>query len=344
MARLARLAPLAACSLALVGCPDDEPSADDEPLASGFAPEDSGQDPTGSASADDTTPTTNDPTIPFNDVPFSDTDYVGEIVGILTVTATPANALVDHDVVGLAGAYRSAEVGWGDTLDLYSPVAYLLAFPTPPDEPDTLVPAQPVPVFEWGDEDDWLVAGNAIELRPSAGGPDLLACLLAAGNQGQYPVYRSSAAMGVSAACAPPAAAWSGASAYDVVLYGGDLFEDNHLAERVTTPPDLVITAPDLATLDAPLPADEDLSIAWEPGDDPDARIVIRVVDADTNVITVTAADDGEFTIPAAELGALTPGPLDLVVARERTDRVQFTAGGITVLTRSEQWGFFDLF
>lgn len=349
MTRLARLALFVAPSIALAGCPSDEPSADTEPMASGFAPEDS----TGQESHDDTTPapTTAEPTTagpttaePTTSEPWDGTAYVGEIIGILTVTFTPANAHVDHDVVGLAGAYRNAEVGWDDTLDLYSPLAYLLAFPPPPDDLDTLVPAAPVPVFDWGDDEDWLAAGNGMKLRQSGGGPQLLACLLAAGNQGQYPVYRSSAAMGVAAACNPEASAWSSATTYDVVAYGGDLFEDNTLPDRVTTPPELVVTAPDLGGFEAPLAADEDLVITWEAGDDPDARIVIRVVDADTNVITVTADDDGEFSIPAAELGALTLGPLDLLVARERTDRVQLTAGGLTVLTRFERWGFFDLF
>ena len=346
MARLARLALLVAPSLALAGCPDDEPSADTEPMASGFAPEDSaGQESPSSATADDTTPTptTAEPTT-TTAPPWDGTAYVGEIVGILTVTFTPANPHVDHDVVGLAGAYRSTEVGWDDTLDLYSPLAYLLAFPAPPDDLDTLVPAQPVPVFDWGDDDDWLVAGNGMKLRAGEDGPELLACLLAAGNQGQYPVYRSSAAMGVPAECNPAATAWSSATVYDVVAYGGDLFEDNVLPARVTTPPELVVTGPDLDGFETQLPADEDLVVTWEAGDDPEARIVIRVVDADTNVITVSAADDGEFTIPAAELGALTLGPLDLLVARERTDRVQLTAGGLTVLTRFERWGFFDLF
>ena len=341
MARVANIA-VSASLLALAGCPaDDEPMADDETMASGFAPEDSGQGT--QSSADDTTTTSN--TSPTTLEPWDGTAYSGEIHGVLTVAFAPAHALVDHDVVGLVGAYRSAEVGWEDTVDLYSPIAYQLAFPTPPDDLDTLVPAEPVPTFDWGDEDDWLVAGTAMKIRQVDDGPELLACLIAAGNQGQYPVYRSSAAtMGVDPECSPDAAAWSSATVYDVVLYGGDLFEDNVLLERVATPPELVVTAPDLAAFDAPLAADQDLTIAWEAGDDPDARIVIRVVDADTNVITVTAADDGEFTIPAAELGALTLGPLDLVVARERTDRVQFTDGGITVLTRFERWGFFDLF
>ena len=341
MARLARLA-LSSSWLVLVGCPDDQPPADDMPMASGFASEDTGQDTAGpgpDTTADDTSAGPTNTTEPWDG-----TAYVGEIHGVLTVAFTPAHALVDHDVVGLAGAYRSAEVGWEGAEDLYSPIAYQLAFPTPPDELDTLVPAEPMPVFDWGDEDDWLVAGNGMKLRQGEGGPELLACLLVAGNQGQYPVYRSSAAMGVAEECSPAATAWSSATTYDVVLYGGDLFEDNVLLERVTTPPELVVTAPDLADFDAPLPADQDLTIAWETGDDPYARIVIRVIDADTNVITVSAADDGEFTIPAAELGALTLGALELLVARERTDRVQFTDGGLTVLTRFERWGFFDLF
>jgi hypothetical protein len=310
-------------------------------MASGFAEE------TGQTTQGEPGDTTHDPTSAGpadSGEPWAGTAYTGEILGVLTVTFTPAHPLVDHDVVGLAGGYRNAEVGWEGTEDLYSPIAYQLAFPAPPEQADTLVPAEPMPSFDWGDDEDWLVAGNGMKLRQGDGGPELLACLLASGNTGQYPVYRSSAAMGVDADCNPAASAWSSASEYDVVLYGGELFADNVLLERVTTPPELVVTAPDLTVFDAPLPADEDLGIAWEPGDDPEARIVIRVVDADTNVITVHAADDGEFTIPAAELGALTPGPVDLLVARERTDRVQFTDGGLTVLGRFERWGFLDLF
>lgn len=326
--------------LAFTGCRDPDPSADGEPMASGFAQE-SGQ-ATQDGTTTSTAPTTAGPA--DSGEPWGGTAYIGDITGILTVTFTPAHALVDHDVVGMAGGYRTAEVGWEGTEDLYSPIAYQLAFAAPPDEVDTLVPAAPVPAFDWGDDEDWLVAGNGMKLRQGEGGPELLACLLVSGTTGQYPVYRSSAAMGVPAECDPPSSAWSESTAYDVVLYGGGLFEDNVLLERVTTPAALVVTAPDLETFDAPLPVDEDLTIAWEAGDDPEARIVIRVLDADTNVITVHAADDGEFTIPAAELGELTLGPLELLVARERTDRVQFTDGGLTVLGRFERWGFFDLF
>lgn len=321
------------------------------PLASGFAQE-SGQDDQGSGTTTTTAPpttTTASPTTNSPDSsgePWGGTEYLGDIHGILTVTFTPAHALSSDDVVGLAGAYRTAEVGWDDTEDLHSVFAYQLALPPPPEEPDTLIPAEPVPTFDWGDDDDWLSAGNGMKLRtsPSEGEPELLACLLGAGTTGQYPVYRSSTAMGVAEACSPDPTGWSAATTYDVVLYGGELFEDNVLLQRVTTPPDLVVTAPDLDALDAPLAADEDLTIEWEPGDDPEARIIIRVIDADTNVITVHAADDGAYTIAAAELGALTVGPLDLLVTRERTDRVQFTAGGLTVLARVERWGFFDLF
>jgi hypothetical protein len=338
--RLARLAcpPL----LVLAGCPNTDPGADDMPVASGFA-EESGPPVTTTESPSDTTATSTTAPPDLGE-PWGGTAYAGDIHAVLTVTLTPAHALVDHDVVGMAGGYRSAEVGWGDAADLYSPIAYQLAFPPPPAEPDTLVPAAPVPVFDWGDDEDWLVAGNGMKLRHSTEGSELLACLIAAGNLGQYPVYRTSAAMGVAADCNPPASAWIGASVYDVVLYGGELFTDDVVAAVVTTPAELVITAPDLSMFDAPLAADQDLAIAWEAGDDPDARIIIRVVDADTNAITVHAADDGAYTIPAAELGALTPGPLDLLVARERTDRVQWSDGGLTVLGRFERWGFFDLF
>lgn len=341
MPRLARLA--CASLLVLAACPNDEPPAADGPMASGFVEDESGPSTQGQDTTDTASPTTTT-TGSADTEPWGGTAYLGDIHGVLTVTLTPAHALVEDDVVGLAGGYRSAEVGWGDAEDLYSPVAYQLAFPAPPDDPDTLVPAAPVPVFDWGDDEDWLAAGNGMKLRQGEGGPELLACLLGAGTTGQYPVYRTSAAMGVAPECSPPATAWSPATAYDVVLYGGELFEDNVLLERVTTPPALVVTAPDLSAFDAPLSSTEDLILTWEAGDDPEARIIIRVVDADTNVITVHAADDGEYTIPAAELGALTLGPMDLLVARERTDRVQFTDGGLTVLSRFERWGFFDLF
>lgn len=335
---------LAPCSalLLVAGCRDADPPADDV-MASGFLPEDSGT--SDESPADDTTTTSSTSGEPDSSgEPWGGTEYGGDIHGLLTVTFTPAHPLQADDAVGLAGGYRIAEVGWDGTEDLHSPIAYQLAFPAPPGEADTLVPAQPVPVFEWGDEDDWLVAGTAMKLRQGAGGPELLACLLGAGTTGQYPVYRSSAAASVPAECNPNANAWSAATEYDVVLYGGELFEDDVLLQRITTPPALVVTAPDLDAYDAPLPADEDLVIAWEAGDDPQARIIIRVVDANTTVITVHAADDGEFAIPAAELAQLVPGPLDLSIARERTDRVQFGAGGITVLSRIERWGFFDLF
>lgn len=327
----------------LGGCPDDEPPADAMPMASGFAQDEStrGEPGTVDGSAGRTT-STSDPD--ESGEPWAGTAFVGDIRGVLTVTFTSAHALLDHDVVGLAGGYRSAEVGWDGTEDLYSPIAYQLAFPAAPEQADTLLPAEPVPAFDWGNDEDWLVAGNGLKLRQGAGGPELLACLLAAGTTGQYSVYRSSAAMGVPAECNPPATAWSSATLYDVVAYGGELFEDNVLPERVTTPPALVVTAPDLDAFDAPLASDQDLTVAWDAGSDPEARIIIRVIDADTNVITVHAADDGEYTIPAAELGALTLGPLDLLVTRERTDRVQLTAGGLTVLSRHERWGFFDLF
>ena len=330
------------CSvLVLVGCRDTDPPADDMPMASGFAGDESAS--TTSGTVDDTAGPTTSPD-PDDGEPWEGTAFVGDIRGVLTVTFTPAHALSNDDAVGLAGAYRTAEVGWDGAEDLWSPIAYQLALPSPPDQADTLVPAEPLSPFDWGDDDDWLVAGNGLKLRAGAGGPELLACLLGAGTTGQYPVYRSSAAMGVPDECHPDPTAWSAATSYDLIAYGGELFEDNVLPDRVTTPPALVVTAPDLDAFDAPLPADQDLTIAWEAGDDPEARIIIRVIDADTTVITVHATDDGETTIPAAELGALTLGPLDLLVARERTDRVQLTAGGLTVLSRFERWGFFDLF
>ncbi len=322
--------------LAAAACGDD-PQPQDAPMASGFAEEESGR---ASTSSDSTSagPTGEDPD---SGEPWDGTAYLGEVRGLLTLTFTPAHALRDEDVVGMAGGYRTSEVGWADALDLYSPVAYQLAFPPPPSDADTIVPAEPVPVFDWGSTGDWMQAGLGMKLRQGEGEPELLACLLPAGS---FPLYRTSAAMGVPAECQPDPTAWAAASGYDVVLYGGELFEDNVLLDRITTPPALAVTAPDLAVFGAQISARDDLTVSWETADDPDTRIIIRVVDGDTNVITAHATDDGEFTIPAAELSALTTGPIDLLIARERTDRVQFTDGGLTVLGRYERWGFFDLF
>lgn len=326
---------LAGCAwlVPLAGCPSDEPGADATTQVSGFA------DSSSTRSDPDSGEATTAPD-PDSGEPWEGTAYTGDLRGILTVTFTPSHAQSAQDMVGLAGGYRTAEVGWGDAEDLYSPVAYQLALPTPPDAADTLVPAAPVPVYDWGDEDDWRQAGNGMRLQRT-GEPDLLACLVF---NGDYPLYRSSDAMGVDPDCNPDPADWSPAARYRVVLYGGELFEDNELSQSITTPPALTVTAPDLSALDAGLAADQDLTLTWEDGGDPETRIIIRVLDDNGNVITVHAADDGDFTIPAAELGALTLGPIDLSIARERTDRIQFSDGGLTVLSRYERWGFFDLF
>lgn len=327
---------LAGCALLLppAGCRDDEPSADATTQVSGFADGSSSQ---GSPNTSEPTTTTPDPD---SGEPWEGTAYTGDLRGLLTVTFTPSHALSTQDTVGMAGGYRTAEVGWGDAEDLYSPIAYQLALPTPPASPDTLLPAEPVPVYDWGDEDDWRQAGNGMRLQ-RAGEPDLLACLVF---NGEFPLYRTSNAMGVATECNPDPADWSPAAQYDVVLYGGELFEDNELSQFITTPPALEVTAPDLSALNAGVAADQDLSVAWEDGGDPETRVIIRVIDGNGNAITVHAADDGAYTIPAAELGALVLGPIDLSIARERTDRIQFSDGGLTVLSRYERWGFFDLF
>lgn len=325
--------------LGTTGCPDDPP-ADDTPMASGFAEEsDAGEQ--GTTNNPDTSAGPDD-----SGGPGDGTAFQGDTRGVLTVTFTPQHALSDGDAVGMAGGYRIAEVGWDGLEDLYSPVAYQLAFPAAPDTADTVLPAEPVPVFDWGDMGDWLTAGNGMKLRQSeATDAELLACLVPTGNiTGTYPLYRTTSSDDAPAECAPSPGSWAPSTVYDVVLYGGELFEDNVLLQRVTTPPALVVTAPDLSTFDAPLPVDQDLTVTWEPSDDPETRIIIRVIDADTNVVTAHAADDGDFTIPAAELAGLTLGPVDLVVARERIDPVHFTQGGLIVLGRYERWGFFDLF
>ncbi len=272
--------------------------------------------------------------------PWEGTAFTGELRALITLTFTQDHPLIDGDAVGLAGGYRDEETGWVGAEDLYSAVAYGRAFPSPPDTPDTLVPAELLAPYDYGSPSTWMTAGQGMKIREEPGSLEMSACLLHAGS---FPLYRSSSAMGVDPTCASDPAAWLPRATFDVVLYGGELFEDNVLINRVVTPQVLTVSAPDLDDFNAPVSASEDLTITWEPDDDPDGRIIIRIVDSLTNVITVHAADDGSFVIPAAELAALIPGAIDMSITRERLERTQFTDGGLTVLARYERWGFFDL-
>mgnify|MGYP007037737841 CR=1 FL=1 len=321
-------------ALLAAGCGDDGDADGDgtTSVASGFAEQDGGP---ATSNADGPTTAADDDT---------GTPFVGDMRGLATFvySAETSNGLPAR--VGLAGGYRLEDPGFAGIDDLYSPISYQLAFPPLP-AVDTVLFEGPVPVFDWGDEDQWLQAGNGMKLRQGEGGPEVLACLAqyfpTMEVPSGYPMYVTNATQ--AAECSAVADAFVPAAAYDVILYGGELFVDNVLPERVTTPPALEVTAPDFATYDAPLSSGSDLAFAWNASDDATTRIQIRLIDADGNLLSAHAADDGSFTIPASELGALSPGPLDILIARERDDDVQFTNGGLTVTSRWERWGFFQL-
>jgi hypothetical protein len=330
-----------------IACGDDGGSGNDDTTgsASGFTGGVTMGDDDGDGSTAAPVDSTADDTASDDDAPWGGTAYDGELLAIVTFVYSAPNAVRDEPLVGIAGGYRTVELGFSGIEDLWSPLAYSLPFPPLPDDADTLSADGPLGTFDWGEPEDWLKAGNGMKLRLGEDGPAATACLVAYFPTVElpdgYPLYRSTETG--DPACAPDPEAFQPGASYDVVLYGGGVFEDNVLLERVTTPAALEVSAPDLDTYDLPVDSDAPLSFQWTAGDDPDARIEIRLVDTDGNLLSVHAADDGEYSIPAAELSALSPGPLDVLVARERTDRVQFTDGGVTVTSRYERWGFFDL-
>lgn len=268
----------------------------------------------------------------------------GDLQGLLTLVYRAPHAQDDVGAVGLAGGYRTTGVGWDGVDDLFSPVAYQLAFPGLP-ELDTASADGSLGTFAWGSTSDWVLAGNGMKLAVPEG-PEVLACLIAfeatVANPDGYPVYVTNATQ--DDACAPSPDAFVPQTSYDLVLYGGDAFVDNILPRRVTTPAVLEVTSPDLSIAELAVDAARDLSLEWTAGDDDDASIEIRLIDADGTLVSAHATDDGAFAVPAAMLQTLAPGPIDVLVARRKREDVAFTEGSVTVMMRAEQWGFFDLY
>ena len=273
-----------------------------------------------------------------------DTEGAGELHALLTLVHRAPHALDDVGAVGLAGGYRTTEAGWDSSDDLYSPVGYQLALPVLP-ELDSTSADGPIPAFAWGSTSDWILAGNGMKLAVPEG-PEVLACLTAfeatVANPDGYPVYVTNATQ--DDACVPAVDAFVPETTYDLVLYGGEAFADNVLPRRVTTPAALEVTSPDTTVYGLQVDTMRDLAIAWTPGEDPDATIEIRLIDADGVLVSAHASDDGTFAVPSADLQTLAPGPLDVLVARRRSEEVAFSEGTVTVMMRSEQWGFFDLY
>jgi hypothetical protein len=260
----------------------------------------------------------------------------GDLRGLVDFTYIPADAAVDEPLVGIAGAYRMEALAVDN---LYALVGLQLHLPGAPEALDTIVEYAPLP-FEWGKADTWIAAGNGIRLSaPEVS--DGLACLTMA--DGDYPLYLAADSAALDPACAPDPASWLPGSAYDLAIYGGELFDDALFSGLVSTPAELVISAPDLDVFDLPIDTKGALDLAWEAGSDAEARVVIRVWDQYGQGLVAAAADDGAFSIPAANLAAFSAGPGFITVARERAHTINFSAGQLRVITRYERWGYVDL-
>ncbi|MBL4685021.1 MAG: hypothetical protein JKY37_10555 [Nannocystaceae bacterium] len=328
------------------GCRNDVGSDDGPPLTVGQPTGDDG----GDDGADNSMPTsagtvggTADDGGGFDDSSWEGTAFTGEIHGMLQFTFSPAHALRADDVVGIVGGFRSAESSWS-VEDFYSPVVYFLPFPNVPAAADTTSFDMMLPEFDYGDAADWVTAGNGMVLRRTDLMGSVTACLqdfeVNGDNGGTFPIYTTGKA-GTKLCYADPSA-WESGIPYDVLLFGGAAFGDNELIERVTTPPMLEIESPNLAVVGELVTAGDGLTFTWG-ASEVESRIVFRIVDQSGAVLSAHAADDGDFSFSAADLTMLQPGPIDILVARERVDRMLFTDGGLTVVSRYERWGFFEL-
>jgi hypothetical protein len=283
-----------------------------------------------------------------------DTLGEGDMRGILTFTLYPVDAGNPEPIVGMAGAWRTADHELTDLDDFFAAYGLQLFFPLPPEDADTLVDNGIAPPFGWGAPTDWLQAGNAMKLDSTDATAQ--ACLLylasppmvefppGSGTEvPNYPVYAATHSELQPEGCTPDPSLWIGDHDYDLVLYGGDRFETNALVGQVRTPAELTVESPDIATLNLEIDQGSDLEITWTGEGDAATRLILRLWDATLHTITINAADDGSYTIPAAALAELDPGPVTLSVARERVEIVPFTEGTIKVITRYDQWGYLDL-
>lgn len=265
----------------------------------------------------------------------TDAPVVGDKFGLLNFTYYPATAAGLPEALGMAGAWRTEPFA---TDDFFAAQAWSLSLPPAPTTPDTIENQAIPPPYDWGLPDTWVTAGNALKLR---GDQESIACLLSV--QDAYPVYLSDDAAFFDPACAPDPARWVAGADYDLIAFGGELAEDVVLPARVTAPPALALTGPDISASLFPLDRAAGLALAWEPGDDPDARVVVRLIDTFGQTLSAHALDDGAFTIPAEDLADLAPGPATLTVARERLFDVGTPVGVLRVILRYEIWADPDL-
>lgn len=353
-------------TLGLTGCGDDgsspAPAQTDTDIDSGFNDDDVGTSNNPSTTGIDpstTDPTTTaEPTSTTNTNPTDsgyDTLGEGDLRGLLTFTLYPADPLTNEPIVGMAGAWRDAESELTDVDDFFAVFGLGRVFPQPPADLDALehngIPA----AFDWGAPFDWLLAGTAMKLRLPDTEPQ--ACLLYRGGSPEvelppqsgtfypnYPVYASTFSENQPEGCAPDPATWMAETEYDIVLYGGEMFDTNSLVAQVHTPAVLEVTSPDVTQFALDIDVTQDLEVAWTGEGAEDSRVVIRLWDAFDRMLTIHATDDGSYTIPADDVAMLSTGAATLSVARERVEEVPFTDGVVRVVTRYDQWGYLELF
>jgi hypothetical protein len=263
-------------------------------------------------------------------------DLIGPNFGLLTFTFYPADASGSPAQLGMAGAWRTTPF---TTDDFFAVRSLALFFPAAPAEPDTLT-VHELSVYDWGKADAWVALGNGLRLTSET--TDALACLEVL--EDSYPVYLSDDAAFFAPACAPDPAQWLPATAYDLTVYGGDTFADQTREAALTTPGELVVTAPAIDVFDFPLEKAKDLEVTWTPDDDPDDRIVIRAWDMFGRQLVAHAADDGSYTIAGAELAKLAVGQATITIARERSHDLGLAAGNLHLVARTEVWAYPDLF
>lgn len=324
---------------------------------SGFADDDTGNG-TGTEPTGDPSDPTGDPTSDTDDPPGSggyDTLGEGDLRGTMSFTLYAADAANPDPLLGMAGAWRNVDDDIEGVEDFFGVFGLATQWPAPPTDEDTLEQNAVPATFEWGAPIQWLLAGNAMKLRRDD--VEASACLLYYGGTPttqfppgtgpqvpNYPLYAATTSANQPEGCNPDPAAWEAEAEYDIVLYGGELFETNALVGQVHTPATLEVTAPDITTFGVPVAMDEDFEIAWTGEAGENTRLVLRVFDMFGRMFTVHAADDGSYTIPASALQELTAGPATIIVSRENLEEVPFTDGVVRVLSSYAQWGYIELF
>ncbi len=268
-----------------------------------------------------------------------DVSGLPRIDGLLTFTRYEPEGDPERAFVGLAGAWRNDEF---PTDDLYAVVALEQTFPSPPELLDSFENNHiPMP-FEWGDAKQWVELGNAVKLTAS-GAPAGLACLSRVGTLHKFPVYLASQAPGFDSACAPRLDAWVESGSYELVLYGGDVFDNVVQPDAVPGVARIEVLVPALGS-DVTIDRELELELAWSSDDDDQDRVVFRAWDQYGSMVTANVHDDGNFVFPLGALAELSPGPGWFSLARERSEDVGFPHGMLRAVVRHEVRAKLEIF